>query len=119
MYNAAMEAVRDCVLNDDRSTWFPKILHTLEDGRQIHDIDGVKASVCPRNNAALTRSLLRLVVDESLPCALFAYPAADGVQAVDVLVGWLDADMALTPACVDGRMYPMLCRRMSYSRLQA
>ncbi len=64
-------------------------------------------------------SILRLLVDPTLPCALFAYPYVreQGTirkdRPVDVLIGFLDATKKrFTFAYDDGRVYPMVCHHV-------
>ena len=114
-YDAAIRAVHDCIANDDRSTWRPNVVR-VEEGRRIHDIDGVEAGSyggCPSH----AQALLRLLVDPLRPCSLYAYPAVVGeaVTPVDVLVGFLDRANTLTLACGDS-VFPMICHHVAARR---
>ena len=110
-YNDAIHAVNDCVVNDDRTTWWPKIKR-IEGNRKIHDINGEECGSSGGNGTsyedAMHNALLRLVIDKSLPCALFVYPVKDGIQLMDIIVGFLDEEHEFRLACNNKHIYPMI-----------
>lgn len=57
---------------------------------------------------ANVHALSRLVLDETLVCALYAYPVCVGIKPVDVVVGFLDKNKELTLAWDNERVFPMV-----------
>ena len=101
-YIQAIEFVNACVRNDDRSTWFPKI-KAIDNKTQLHDINGVYVMGV---HDARANSILRLTLDDKLPCVLYAYPAEFGIKQQDVLVGFIKNDNKLQLAWDDKRVFP-------------
>ena len=98
-YTQAIEFVNECVRNDDREKWWPKIVRIHENNMKTHEINGVQVtSGADTNNAfndAHSNSIFRLVLDETLPCALYAYPAQLGITTQDIIVGFMGDDNKL------------------------
>lgn len=89
----------------------------IEEGRKIHLINGIETASSGGDDGqfgdALSNSLLRLIMDENLPCKLFAYDVKYGIKAVDIIVGFLDKEQNLTFAW-DKRVFPMIGTNIGY-----
>ena len=108
LFIEAIEACNKCVSEDDRSSWWPRVVRS-EGTDAILDVDGTEARCCcGPSDLGNSYALLRLVADESRICALFAYPAKDGIRPVDVVVGFLDKDRGMTLAWDGERVLPMI-----------
>lgn len=110
-YINAVNLINDCVMSDDRSTWWPCVVgHSLKDGSDIIDGQEYKAKLNDTYPDAHRNALLRLVEGgDAVECVLFAYAVKYGIMPVDVVIGFLgDQESALTPAW-DGRcVFPMI-----------
>lgn len=111
-YINAIAAVNYCVLNDNRETWWPKIIRKETDFRTYYDIDGIEVGSCSykENNAfddALSSSLLR-IIKKNVPCALFAYPIEFRIRPIDIIVGFMKEDKELVLAWNNKSVYPLI-----------
>ena len=109
-YSDVIKHVNECIRNDNRDTWWPKIIR-IEGGKKIHLINGIEAGASGSDGSsfgdASSNALLRIVIDEKLPCTLFAYDVKCNIHNVDIIVGFLDKEKNLTLAW-DKRVYPMI-----------
>ena len=88
LYLKAFDVAKFCFYNDDVKTWYPKIID-YKNGSRLHDINGIKASSYGGSESE-SDSLLRLCLDKSLICSLFAFPASNGIGKIDMVVGYID-----------------------------
>jgi hypothetical protein len=87
-YLKAIDDVKQCFYNDNIQTWWPSIIG-YENGSRVHYINGVKAGSYG-GCVSQSDSILRLLMDDTLICALFAFPASNGIGKIDMVVGYID-----------------------------
>ena len=120
LFNEALDACYAGVRNDDRRTWWPKVVRA--DGpTTVLDVDGRECVFTCRGSPSGSggsssdfevgnaNALFRLMADGGRTCALYAYPAECGIRPVDAIVGFLGGEAdELALACDNERVFPMI-----------
>jgi hypothetical protein len=87
-YQEAIQSVHDCIKNNDRSKWWPKVLR-VENGSTIYNIDGEECSAyCVSHGEA--NGLIQLCKYPSMPCVIYALSVDEQFYPMDILVGYLN-----------------------------
>lgn len=114
-YIEAIQHVNNCILTDNRETWWPTIVK-IEGNYKTHSINGIEMKTQVPDNAfsdSYANSLLRLLKYES-PCELFAYPVGNGIIPIDIIVGFMSEDKSLILGWDKTRVFPMIGMKSGY-----
>lgn len=105
----AINACNSCILEDDRTTWYPKVVR-IEGPRKILEVYGQECGIYGTDTAddSCSNALWHLVMDKTRKCAIHVYPRKCGFRPLDVLVGYMNKEKKLTLAWENDRVLPMI-----------